>query len=286
MTRKEFAAFIAPCVVLTATLLVAPVIYTVYLSFHHLSFGGHPQFVGWTNYQVLLGDDQVRGALIFTLAFVLLSLPVHTILGLALALMLERVGDRLRGLLISAYAMPFIVTPVVGTLVFSWLFKDFWGIVPYLLDKVNVHILWFAQPWAAQTMVILWGIWWTFGFNVMVLYAGLQTLPDDHVRAAVVDGASYWQRLRYIILPHLMPFVLLISLFNVIDGFRVFDSIWVMTKGGPGTATESIGYLTYRVSFVLRQLGKGSALAVLSIVGTFLLISPLLVARFRGQERD
>ena len=285
MSRNEFAAFVAPCAVVTLALLVAPVFYTVYLSFQHLSFGGSPEFVGWGNYRVLMGDDQVLGALTFTLVFIGVSIPIHTILGLALALMLERVGDRLRGWLISAYAMPFIVTPVVGTLVFSWLFKDFWGVLPYLLEKLNIHILWFAQPWAARTMVILWGIWWSFGFNVMVLYAGLQTLPDDYRRAAMVDGASYWQRLRYIVVPHLMPFLLLITLFNVIDGFRVFDSIWVMTKGGPGTATESIGYLTYRVSFVLRQLGKGSALAVLSIVGTFILLLPLLIARFRLQAR-
>ena len=115
----------------------------------------------------------------------------------------------------------------------------------------------------------------------MVIYAGLQTLPDEQLQAAVVDGANYWQRLRYIVLPHLVPYLLLVTLFNVIDGLRVFDSIWVMTKGGPGTATETVAYLTYRISFVLRQLGEGSALSMLSILGTLVLVAPLLYARRR-----
>jgi multiple sugar transport system permease protein len=130
-------------------------------------------------------------------------------------------------------------------------------------------------------MIMLWGVWWTFGFNVMVLYAGLQTLPEDQLKAAIVDGADYWQRMRYIVIPHLLPFLSLVTLFNVIDGFRIFDSIWVMTKGGPGMATETLAYLTYRVSFVLKQLGKGSALSMLSVAGTLILMLPLLYSRAR-----
>lgn len=281
MTRREFAAFVAPSAIVMAVLLVAPLFYTTWLSVQHLTFGGAPRFVGLGNYVDILHDEQVGGALVFTLLYVLITLPVHTGVGLALALMLERVNDRLRGFLISAYAMPFILTPVVGTLLFSWFFKDHWGILPFLLAKVGIHIQWFSQDWPARIMIMLWGVWWTFGFNVMVLFAGLQTLPEEQVKAAIVDGASYWQRLRYVVVPHLVPYLFLITLFNVIDGLRIFDSIWVMTKGGPGTATETVAYLTYRVSFVLKELGKGSALSMLSVAGTLLLLAPLLWSRMR-----
>ena len=285
MTRREFAVFVAPSMVVMGALLIAPLFFTAYLSLQHLTFGGEPTFVGAANYVDVLHDEQVGGAVGFTLLYVLLTLPVHTAIGLGLALMLEQVGPRARAVLISAYAMPFILTPVVGTLLFSWLFKDHWGILPFLLDKVHIHILWFSQEWPARTMIMLWGVWWTFGFNVMVLYAGLQTLPEDQVQAAIVDGAGYWQRLRYIVVPHLVPYLSLVTLFNLIDGFRIFDSIWVMTKGGPGTATETLAYLTYRVSFVLRQLGKGSALSMLSVAGTLLLMLPLLYFRVRRHGR-
>jgi len=283
MTRQQFAVFVAPSALLMALLLVAPLGYTGYLSLEHLTFGGTPRFVGLQNYFDILHDDEVRGSLGFTLIYVFGTLPVHTAIGLALALMLERVGNRLRAVLISAFAMPFILTPVVGTLLFSWLFKDHWGILPYLLAKLHIHILWFSQEWPARLMVMLWGVWWTFGFNVMVLYAGLQTLPEQQVQAAIVDGADYWQRFRYIVLPHLVPYLVLITVFNVIDGLRVFDSIWVMTQGGPGTATESLAYLTYRVSFVLKQLGEGGALSVFSVAVTLLLMLPMLYLRSRSR---
>jgi multiple sugar transport system permease protein len=286
MTRREFAFFVGPSAIVMAVLLIAPLFYVVYLSFQHLSLGGAPAFIGFANFEELWRDDQVRGALTFTLLYVVVTLPIHTLIGLGLALMLERVHRRVRSALISAYAMPFILTPVVGTLVFSWLFKDYWGVIPYLLDKAHIHVLWFSEPWPARAVVMLWGTWWTFGFNVMVLSAGLQTLPEDHVRAAVVDGADYWHRLRFIVIPHLMPFFALVTLFNVIDGFRVFDSIWVMTKGGPGTATETLAYLAYRIAFVLKQVGKGSALSVLTVLGTVALIAPLLYARSRSQARS
>ena len=281
MNRREFHGFVGPCLLVMGGLLVAPLIYTAYLSLQHLTFGGVATFVGWQNYTEILQDGAFWGAVGFTLLYVLLTLPVHTLLGLFLSLLLERTGDRLRSVFISAYAMPFIMTPVVGTLLFSWLFKDHWGLLSYFLGKLHIHILWFSSEWAARVMVMLWGIWWTYGFNVMVIYAGLQTLPEELRQAAIVDGASYWQRLRYITLPHLVPYLVLITVFNVIDGLRIFDSIWVMTKGGPGNATETIAYLTYRTSFVLRQLGKGGALSMLSVLGTLIIIAPLLYARRR-----
>ena len=281
MTRGAFYAFVLPCLILGGTLLVAPLAYTAYLSFQHLTFGGNATYVGWNNYQQILADREVWGALGFTLLYVAVTLPVHTALGLLLSLLLERVDGRARGIFISAYAMPFIMTPVVGTLLFSWPFKDHWGLLSYVLGALNIHVLWFSTEWAARAMVMLWGVWWTYGFNVMVIYAGLQTLPEDLRHAAMVDGASYMQRLRYIVLPHLLPYLTLVTLFNVIDGLRVFDSIWVMTKGGPGTATQTVAYLTYRTSFVLRQLGSGAALSMISVVGTLVLVAPLLFARRR-----
>ena len=263
-------------------LLVVPLTVTAYLSVQNLTLGGSPTYAGFANFEFALHDAQFWGALAFTVLYVTVTLPVHTALGLMLALMLERVHARLRGLLLSAYAMPFILTPVVGTLIFSWLFKDYWGLIPYLLARFGIHISWFSESAPARIVIMSWGVWWTVGFNVMVLFAGLQTLPEEQLRAAVVDGATYFQRLRLIILPHLLPFFVLVTLFNVIDGLRVFDSVWVITKGGPGTATETLAYLTYRTAFVLRDLGRGSALSMLSVALTGTCLVPVLYLHFRS----
>lgn len=281
MTRKEFIAFVTPSAALMLTLLAAPLAATFYMSLQRLTFGGAPVFVGLDNFVAVLKDAQFHGALAFTLLYVAISIPMHTALGFCLALMLERVAAEFRGALIAAFAMPFIMTPVVGTLVFSWFFKDYWGLVPFLLDKVGLHVLWFADPWPARWVLILWGIWWSFGFNVIVLFAGLQTLPEEVLNAAVVDGAGWFQRLRHIVVPHLLPFFGLITLFNLMDAYRIFDSVWVMTKGGPGTATETLSYLNYRVAFELKDLGRGSAISMLSILGILVLTAPFLWRRFK-----
>ena len=150
MTGREFYFFAGPCVGVLGALLIAPLLYTGYVSLQHLTFGGVPTFVGVGNYVAILKDEQLWAAAGFTLLYVAATLPVHTALGLLLSLMLERTGSRLRSLLISAYAMPFIMTPVVGTLLFSWLFKEHWGLLPYLLGKLQIHILWFNGEWAAR----------------------------------------------------------------------------------------------------------------------------------------
>jgi multiple sugar transport system permease protein len=285
MTRSEFTWFVLPSVVIMSILLVAPLLYTGYLSVQQVNFGLGETYIGLRNFSELVADSQFWNALGFTLLFVGVSLPLHTLIGIVLALMLEQVGRRWKSFLMSAYAMPFILTPVVGTLVFSWFFKDYWGLFPYLLGKLGIHIGWFSSAWPARAVIILWGVWWTFGFNVMVLSAGLQTLPEEQIRAALVDGATYAQRIRHIVIPHLAPFLALATLFNIIDGLRVFDSVWVITKGGPGTATETLSYMTYRVAFVLQQIGKGSALSVLTVMATGVLIAPVLFAHARQRGR-
>src|SRR4051812_187627 len=200
MTRAEFLAFVGPSALVMIVLLILPLAVTSYLSLQQLSLGGSAAYTGLANFARLLADPEFWTTLGFTLLYVAVSLPIHTAIGLVLALMLERVHVRLRGVLLSAYAMPFILTPVVGTLIFSWLFKDYWGLVPYVLDRVGIHVLWFSQTVPARAVLIAWGVWWTFGFNVMVLFAGLQTLPEEQLRAALIDGASYAQRVRAIVI--------------------------------------------------------------------------------------
>lgn len=286
MRRSEFLAFAAPCIFVMLVLLLVPLLMTLALSLGQLDVAGDVHLVGLSNYKAVLGDPRYIDALGFTLLYLLISIPIHTLLGFVLALSLDQLPRWSHNILISLLAMPFVMTPIVGTLIFSWLFKDYFGLFPWLLGQVGVHVDWLGGVWPARWTLFLWGIWWSTGFNVMVLFAGLQTLDRDQLHAAEIDGASGAQQLRHIIMPHMLPFFILITTFNVMDSYRIFDNVYVMTRGGPGTSTETLEFYNYQLSFVLHDLGGGAAVSMLDVAGILFLLVPLLIcsARLRRVE--
>ena len=219
-------------------------------------------------------------ALRFTLLYTFATTPFVLGGGLALALAMNRVTRRLKGLFIAASLLPFIITPVVGALAIKWLFRDN-GLVPHLLAPFGVQVFWMAQAWSAQLLVILYGIWHVLPFAFIVLYAGLQSVPQDALEAATIDGASRWQRLRFVTLPHLMPLVVFVTLIHVMDAYRVFEPVLVLTQGA---FTTSVQYLTYHLLLQEDNPHKASAAAVLTIVGIAVLLIPLLRKTWREQR--
>jgi len=201
--------------------------------------------------------------------------------GLLLALAMNQVTQRLKGLFIAASLLPFIITPVVGALSIKWLFRDN-GLVPHLLSGVGIELYWMAQSWSAQLLVVLYGVWHTLPFAFIVLYAGLQSVPQDSLESATLDGASAWQKLRYVTLPHLAPLVVFVTLIHVMDAYRVFEPVIVLTQGA---FTTSVQYLTYDILLQEDNPYKASAAAVLTIVGIGVLLIPLLRKTWREQRR-
>ena len=268
-------------------LLLIPLLMTLTLSLGQLNDAGDMYLVGLSNYSAVLGDPRYLNALGFTLLYILVSIPIHTLLGFLLALSLDQLPRWSHNIVISLLAMPFVMTPIVGTLIFSWLFKDYFGLFPWLLGQVGLHVDWLGKVWPARWTLFLWGIWWSTGFNVMVLFAGLQTLDRDQLHAAEIDGASGAQQLRHIIMPHMLPFFVLITTFNLMDSYRIFDNVYVMTRGGPGTSTETLEFYNYQLSFVLHDLGGGAAVSMLDVAGILFLLVPLLIysARLRRVEK-
>lgn len=262
-----------------SALMVFPLLFTVYLSFHNFTLGETPRFVGWLNYARTLADERFWNSLGFTLLYTVSVIPAQILLGFVLALLLNEVL-RLKRLLISGYLLPFIVTPVVGTLVVSWMFRDR-GLNSYLLSLLGIHIQWFSDPVAAKALLILYGIWSTVPFALMMIYAALQAVPMEPLEAAIIDGATWFQRVRYVVVPFLRPIFLFIAMISTMDAFRLFDSVAVMTKGGPGTATETVMYYTYGVSFVELLLGRGSSIVVLGVLIILVLLSPLLYRTYK-----
>ena len=249
-------------------------------------------FVGAEYYRKLLGLDgaigsnpatttEFWGALRFTLAYTLITTPFVLGGGLLLALAMDHVGRRLKGAFIAAAMLPYIITPVVGALAIKWLFRDN-GLVPHLLAKVGIQIFWMAQAWSAQLLIMVYGIWHVLPFAFIVLYAGLQSVPQDALEAATIDGASRWQKLRHVTLPHLMPLIVFVTLIHLMDAYRVFEPVVVLTQGA---FTTSVQYLTYAILLQEDNPYKASAAAVLTVVGIALLLIPLLRKTWREQRK-
>jgi multiple sugar transport system permease protein len=224
--------------------------------------------------------NEFIGALAFTLLYTLTTTPFILAGGLALALLMNQVTQRLKGLFIAASLLPFIITPVVGALAIKWLFRDD-GLVPNLLQHLGIQVFWMAEAWSARLLIILYGIWHVTPFSFIVFYAGLQGVPQDSLEAARLDGASGWQQLRYVTLPHLAPLVVFVTLIHLMDAYRVFEPVLVLTRGA---FTTSLQYLTYSVLLEENNPFKASAAAVLTLIGIGVLLIPLLRRTWREQR--
>lgn len=252
------------------------------------------EFVGLDYYRKVLGlnaekpvasqpkqpQNEFFGALQFTLIYVFVTLPLVLGIGFLLALGVNNVTQKLKGVFISASLLPFIITPVVAALSIKWLFRDN-GLVPYLLSHVGVQVFWMAEAWSARLLIIVYGIWHVVPFAFIVLYAGLQSVPQDSLEAATIDGASRWQKMRYVTVPHLMPLIVFLSLIHLMDAYRVFEPVMVLTQGA---FTASVQYLTYFILLQENNPYKASAAAVLTLVGILILLIPLLVKTYREQR--
>jgi multiple sugar transport system permease protein len=226
-------------------------------------------------------SNEFLGALRFTLLYTFVTLPFVLGFGFLLALAVNNLTQKLKGVVIAASLLPFIITPVVGALSIKWLFRDN-GLVPHLLSNFGVKVFWMGQAWSAQLLIILYGVWHVTPFAFIVLYAGLQSVPQDSLEAATIDGASRWQKLRYVTIPHLMPLIVFVTLIHVMDAYRVFEPVIVLTQGA---FTTSVQYLTYFILLQENNPYKASAAAVLTLIGILILLIPLLVKTWREQKR-
>ncbi len=280
--------FILPSVLFLGAILGFPILYSIVISFQKYNLAtlvsGKAQFIGLQNYIAVLANPQLQNALIHSLIFTFFSILFQFTIGLGLAILLNKsfpLNNVMRGILLSGWQVPSVVT---GT-VFLWLFNLDYGLVNFLLTSLRlVHepIAWFFQPNTAMVAVIIANIWLGIPFNVILLSAGIAGLPEDVYEAATVDGANGWQKVFYITLPLLKSTIMAVLMLGLIYTLRVFDIIWIMTKGGPGTATEVLPTLAYRLSFINFNFGQSAAVSV--IILAILLIAAVLYLKFTFRE--
>ncbi|MCY4541490.1 MAG: sugar ABC transporter permease [Rhodobacteraceae bacterium] len=220
-------------------------------------------------------------ALEFTLLYTFITTPAMLAVGLGLALAVNSVTRRLRGTLVFATLLPMIVTPIVSSLAVYWLFLDN-SLISTLTNELGFGRFYFlADQVTTRTLIICYGIWFSAPFAFIILYAGLQTLPQEPLESAMIDGANEWQRLRYVIVPHLAPLITVIALIHIMDAYRVFEPILVFSSD---VYASSVQYLTYFVLAYEDNIHKAAAYSLLTIVGVILLLVPVLRHSFKERR--
>src|SRR5690348_9748132 len=264
----------APALATIFLIALFPLGWTVWESLHEhdlrMPWLGRP-FVGLGNYLTIMRDERFWQSLGHTALFTVISVSVELVLGLALALAMNR-AFRGRGLVRVAVLVPWAIPTVVAALLWRFIFDAQAGIANAVLVDVGiVHqpIVWFVHARTAWVPVILADVWKTTPFVALLLLAGLQTIDASLYEAAAVDGARPWQQLWRITIPLLKPAILLVLIFRTLDAFRVFDLIYVLTGGGPGTSTEPVALYTFNVLLQNLQFSYGAALSIVIFVITF-----------------
>jgi multiple sugar transport system permease protein len=281
----EPAFFIAPAFLVLFIILVYPLGYSFWLSFHEwtlYNFRTAIPFVGLDNYIQLLTNGEFVHSVGITLGFMAGAISLEFILGMALALLLNH-DLRAKGIIRSLILLPMMVTNVVIGLTFRLLFNYQFGLINYYLGVIGIEPLqWLSSTTMAMPAIIIVDVWNTTSFVTLMLLAGLQSLPEEPFEAARIDGASAWQSFRYLILPLLRPTILVALLWRIIDTFRIFDVVYLLTAGGPARATETVSLFVYRNGFQLFNLGYASAASYLMILG--MLIMSVVVTRLIRRE--
>jgi ABC-type sugar transport system permease subunit len=266
----------APALALLAAVAIVPLAATAWESLHRhdlrLPWLGQP-FVGFANYAAAFADERFLTSLRQTLAFVAVSVTLEIALGLALALTLDSLR-RGRALARVVVLLPWALPTVVAALVWRFMFDGESGLVNALAATVGLEgsrLDWFSHQYAAWVPIVLGDVWKTTPFVALLLLAGLQTIDAALHDAARLDGAGAWRRFTHITLPLLRPALLVALVFRTLDAFRVFDLVYVLTGGGPGTATEVISLTAFTALFQDLRFGYGSALSVIVFAGSFVL---------------
>jgi multiple sugar transport system permease protein len=240
-------------------------------------------FVGLQNFIDLAGDQAFWHAMGLTAYQVVATVSVQLVLGLVIALLLAQ-NFRGAGFLRSVYLIPMMTTPVVVGLLWRMLYNTDSGAINAALGLVGIPpVDWLGNAALAMPSVIIADVWLSTPFVVVILLAGLRSIPTEVYEAGQVDGASGWRMFWHITLPLLRPMILLALLFRVMDAIRRFDTIYVMTGGGPGNATETLDLFGYFNAFTYLEVGKGAAIATVMLVIIFLVSLPLLRRLRRGE---
>jgi len=286
--RRLGYMLVAPVVIVLLAITAYPLFYNVWNSFHNVDYENAATFGSWAglaNYARLFTSHQFVPALTRTIGFTVVSVAVETSIGLAVALALNK-PFRGRGLVRAAVFIPWAVPTVVSAELWKTMFDPQSGFVNYILSELHLPLAsttWLDGTWTAWAAILVADAWRNTPFMAIVLLAGLQVIPQDIYEAARIDGASAWQTFLRLTLPLLKPALMVAVIFRTLSSFLIFDVVYIMTGGGPGTSTQVLSVLDYQAFLANLDFGFGGAIAV-ALVVMALIIAAFYVRAFRIEQ--
>ena len=252
-----------PAVLTIAGVIIFPWLFTLFMSFADWSVTGKISFVGLENYATLFADERFRGAVVTTLLFTSAAVFFPIVLGTLAALVFnEKFAGR--GLFRALFIMPMMATPVAVALVWTMMFHPQLGVLNYLLMKMHLPTsLWVYDIHTVIPTLVMIEVWHWTPLVMLIVLGGLAGLPREPYESALIDGAGTWAMFRHITLPLLWPFITIAMIIRTIDALKAFDTIFVITQGGPGTASETINLFLYQQAFGNFKMGYASAVVVI-----------------------
>ena len=267
-------AFVLPAVIYFLLVYFYPLFQSIQMSFFRGGFGEAPKFVGFASYENVFTDPMFWLTVRNTLYFVILSVPATVFLALMVAILLNRIKNRrFRDILSATYFLPLVTSLVAAALIWGWIYQPIYGLANYLLAIIGLP----AQKWLSSTTQVMpslafINIWLRVGFDTIIFLAALQSIPDELMESAKIDGANALRTFRHITLPLLNPQIVMVSILELITAVKVFDQVYATTVGGPANASRVIMMYLYNMSFQWFKFSEASVVAI------FIFISLLIIS--------
>ncbi|MGO9310393.1 MAG: carbohydrate ABC transporter permease [Spirochaetia bacterium] len=265
--------FVAPVIIILLATAFIPLGWGLYLSFfrYKLNMPSATAFIGLKNYIDIFSDELMLRSLRNNVIFAVLSVSIELVVGVTVAMMLSDDNRLSRGL-VSILMVPMIIAPVAAGTLWRMMLDRTYGVVNYLLGFLGIHpISWIGDPKIALYTIVLVDAWMFIPFVAVLVLSSIKAMPRSFLDAARVDGASPWKLFWRIILPITAPVIIIVAMLRFIDAFKVFDTIFVMTQGGPGNATEMLPTYIYRQGIKFLSIGYSSAAAILFVIAMSLI---------------
>jgi len=277
MDRKsKYLLFALPSFILIFTVMLFPVGYAIIYNFTDFRLGKSAKFIGLENYISIFQDSEFLSALGFTLILTLVAVLSQFVIGMILALLLDNIHHFKKPISIMIY-IPYFITAAAMGVIFRWMFMSNWGIIDQICRMIGISTPgWLDSPFWSRVVIILGEVFQNTPFSVIILYAGLQSMPLDQIEAAKIDGANNWQLFTKIKLPNLRQLIIIIFMMRTMDAFRLFDRVNVTTGGGPGISTETLAIYNYTTTFTKLRVGRGCAIGVITLIILAVIINVIM----------
>jgi multiple sugar transport system permease protein len=278
--------FVAPAVIILSLVILAPIVIAIITSFYDYTLINRSldNFIGLNNYFESITNKKFLHSTFVTITFVFLVVLFEFLIGFLIAILLNQV-ERFRNIYYFILLIPLLINPVVVGLIWRMFLHPQLGILNYLIGFIGIEpVNWLGDPQNAFITIIFVDIWHQVSFMIILLLAGLASIPEEPYEAARVDGANAFQQFRDITLPYMRPVIIITLLIRLIFALKTYDLIYIMTKGGPGDATDLISYYIYRSAFIGLDLGQAASMSVILLLIVCIIIYPLFKYMSRADE--